>query len=311
MSKIYKIKKNKKSIKKKSLKKKSLKKKSINKKYKKSKKNINRFNGGSTESQFQFDNKRIALFFDNEKNNFNKSKIICPNVINIKVNDNSIHNPLLFRHDTILSDVNTIFKSDVNYSKFINQDGDKLIFFDKDSGIPTLHLEKILEIVNQETTITDIILDFDRTFTMVEGLFASVKLSGNAKLVLNKKQTDPDNDAETNLFLNLIMGGEDRKTAMKNLLLKCIEKNIKITILTNNDLPLRKPELIPDVIKLVLEINDVSMIDIITTKSKSLPQVSKYKRINEKTICNQNTLKESIDVIIKQLEQIPGLIIIK
>lgn len=314
---------------KKSQNKKSQNKKFLKKKYKNSRKYINRFIGGALEPQPVF-KKRIALFFDNEESNFSKLNIhkqnytICPNVINIKVMDNertSRSNPKLSEfliYDKVIADVNKIMGNDI-YNKFISKDPNKILYFDALSGIPTDQLISLTEFINTQYPlfITDIILDFDRTFTLCEGLFSSDKLSGIVNIMLNKNINAPEDINETKDFLDLLMGGIARRYAMKQLLLKCIEKYIKITILTNNKLPNKNPTLFPEIISLVMydkSNENVSLIDIISTvkpanEKQAEVQVKKYTRMEELNICDKQTDSDEIETTIS--ETIKSLIKVK
>ena len=281
-------------------------------------KSINRFHGGAFQVplvqvpvQGQSRDK-YALFFDNDEKNFVKKNIFCPNIINIKVNDNVFNT---YDYNIVLEEVNKILPPDpldtTKYTKFIINNPNFLIHFDGKSGIPTDNLNRLFTFFNENPNsvlITDIILDFDRTFTMCEGLFRTDYLSGQSKLLtlkhdkdtsniqVNEAVTTPqDNDPETMNLLILIMGGLDRIKAMKTLLEIWLRKNIMITILTNNDLPLSKPHLIPDIIRLVLDIPNLNglNIQIFSTHqtlgknhSVNLRKQFKYETLKNKGLCN-------------------------
>ena len=299
-------------------------------------KSINRFNGGAFQSPLmqapvQGKNK-CALFFDNETKNFERLYIKCPNVINIKVADN-INN--VFEYNDILPAVNVILPQDpldpTKYTKFISSDPNKLIYFDRMSGIPTDNLNRLSNFFNVNSNsdfITDIILDFDRTFTMCEGLFATNYLSGQLKYLdpsytgtsIDANIIPQDSDPETMNLLTLIMGGLERIQAMKNLLELWLSKNIMITILTNNTSPLKTPHLIPDIIRLVLERPNLDGLNIQIfsthqTLAKNPPanlrKQFKYETLNDKGICNNfdahiNAIKQDLKTILTpELKIIP------
>lgn len=264
------------------------------------------------------DKPKVALFFDNDAKNFDKGTTICNNVLNLKIRDNDN-----FTYSQILDDLYKIAITEEEYNdyeKFIDED----FKFDGTSGISTIRLNLLANFLNTiKNPITDIILDFDRTFTMTEGcLFATTTLLENVKSYLENDESISYNyEKESQNFLNLIMGGIARREAMKNLLSICIKQNIKITILTNNPLPLNAPTLIPDILRLILgkdNIDDVSMIDIISTNrpnkiksknpEKSISQVTKYEVINtDLEICKYIDPQIIVDLLVNLDEYVNGL----
>ena len=316
-NKNYKLKKQnsyKKSCKHKSYKNKSI--KNYNKKY-------NSINGGAANSPIST---KCALFFDNYADNLKFVNVSCPNVIctnviKIKVEDSSdSYEPTRV---IVLDKIKHICTEDkIDYKVYIKEG--QYIKYDEKSGIKTKELEQLNTFFKTYTynffkdtrSISDIIFDFDRTFTMVEGIYGNTKLFDIAKS-FNKEETDDNKNVQN--YLNLIMGGIERRQAMKQLLETCLEKKIIITILTNNDLPNLYKDLIPDVIRLILELKSVeTKINIISTCSLErnrlnlqLPkkQVSKFNKLNELQICKDTDINTITDVKTKLLAAVPSLVI--
>ena len=250
--------------------------------------------------------------------------IQIPSVINIKV-DGKEGKDLLKNFADIITDITNLEFTDtnfsinnyINYTKFIPKNDPtykRLITYDSTSGIKTKVLTELTQFIDRYNSITDMILDFDRTFTLIEGLYRA-NLYNNVNYILNGNLI-PNQVVDTDIqcFINLIMGGVERRNSMRLFLLKCIEKNIKITILTNNPVVLEVPALIPELISLILAYNDepcilngiitipdiitdINKFEIITTISirdivnktsgditKTQTQVSKYEIIKSKDL---------------------------
>jgi hypothetical protein len=221
---------------------------------------------------------KIALFFDNEIKNFVGLEN-CLNVIQIKVKDNNKDEDKCnkgFYYDNIMEQVKEIEKFDTvepnTYTNYINCNSRELLWFDGVSGITTEQLNSLCRLFESNKDfdkITDIILDFDRTFTLTEGLFALPNILAIAKHLYKNKSPEITYEEHANNFVNLIMGGKIRREAMKNFLNICKTQNKKITILTNNVTPLINPEQFPSIINLILGENyNKNFIRIISTKDK-------------------------------------------
>ena len=219
---------------------------------------------------------RIAMFFDNKASNL-EGLDDCTNVIKIKVYDNgSDRSDYLEIKKGILKlqiEDNVADPDEPeNRGKYINymiSDREGSLFYDELSGIPTKELNLLSKLFEKNPLfdkITDIIIDFDRTFTRCEGIRRTENILEAAQEFFRKtlfvksyyiqeltNQKLDDNLLEHH-FLNLLMGGIKRRQAMKDFLEICIKKGKKILILTSNPLPHKKPMLFPDVIRLVLDL---------------------------------------------------------
>lgn len=206
------------------------------------------------------------------------------------------------------------------YQNYINNE--EYIIYDEKSGITVEQLKQLNSFVTNDTNkITDIIFDFDRTFTMVEGIYRDNTLLETAQYLNTKKENDNIN---VNNFLDLIMGGNARRLAMKQLLETCLTQNINIKILTNNDLPNLVPTLMPNVINLILDstvLNSTTInsnIAIISTRSKErnptnkdLPKTkaTKFKKLNDLKICKAADPKTLAEVKRNLKKAVPFLVI--
>jgi hypothetical protein len=226
---------------------------------------------------------RIAMFFDNKASNL-EGLDDCPNVIKIKVYDNGSD---LSDYSKIEEGIVKLQIEDnvadpdekghregmiIHKGKYINymiNDRNKSLFYDELSGIKTKELNLLYNVFLTNSLfdkITDIIIDFDRTFTKCEGIRSTVNILEAAKDFFRMSLFDKsfyiqeltnqklDENLLEHHFLNLLMGGIKRRQAMKDFLNICIEKGKTILILTSNPLPNNYPMLFPDVVRLVLDL---------------------------------------------------------
>jgi hypothetical protein len=258
---------------------------------------------------------RIAMFFDNDKVNFEDKergldlKKICPNVIKIKVEDNKQHK--IFKYDIIIEQLKKLESEDEvvknTYTNYII-DGSSLLWFDGVSGITTEQLNSLSGLFKSGELfeITDIILDFDRTFTLTEGLFSLPNILKITEYLYKPRFSEITDEEHEQNFINLIMGGKRRVEAMKNFLNICNDNNKKITILTNNASPLKHPKHFPKIINFVLgkDESEKLFIDIITTKNKDGLSITSKPKIISDMFCNSIDTK---DLIAELRKNIPDL----
>lgn len=242
----------------------------------------------------------VVLFFDNEDNNFKcEDKFRCNNVIQIKIADSfptlSVISKQYENNPTILQ----LRVQKYNSGSLIPLIGDingnnvgYVHLFDEVSGIPIQQIQSLTQVLddpNVSSKISTVIMDFDRTFTMIEGVVRLPTMKHFANALQNPKCT-PEN------LVEFYMGGAERLDAMKSLLLKLIEKNIKLIILTNNP----SVDLINDFIQNYVYNYGVAnnLYELITTHlyMKPLnPNLSKKLNIvsDSKKLCNETYINDS------------------
>ena len=134
--------------------------------------------------------------------------------------------------------------------------------FDDTSGITIEQLANLIKLFGDPTfsnNFSHIVIDFDRTFTMVEGLAS--KVQNIPEFIKALKYPDPQ---PTPLeFVTFMMGGITRKDLMVQFISLLQEQGKQIIILTNNPAPINAPLLIPN----FLEIIGLENIEIISTHS--------------------------------------------
>ena len=175
-----------------------------------------------------------SLFFDNELTNFT-NKDQCPKVIDLQVKCRPR------TYDNKLSAIKEV-KSYLSKLSSKGQDfGIALIRlqgniqnYDPTSGINNKHfiyLEKIL--MQEHLVLKYIFLDWDRTFTVFEGI--NIYLDRINRLIQEEnKKGDEINLVTWEGMSEYFLGGKERINKIKTLLEKCKSKNIEIFILTNN-----------------------------------------------------------------------------
>jgi len=210
----------------------------------------------------------ISLFFDNEDKNFRNGLALlqgeCNNVIPILVN--GLHSVSEHKND-IEANINAYFQSNSSITPAIT-DFKRIalqwpIAFDHTSGITLEQLNKLTEFFTNPTNlgkIGSIVFDFDRTFTMVEGL---PRLQPIKSIITALAYSPPISPKE---FVACHMGGDARMIAMAEFINYMTKNNKKIFFLTNNTAPLRVPLLIPEVLTLA-GITDQTNITILSAHS--------------------------------------------
>lgn len=243
----------------------------------------------------------VVLFFDNEDNNFKcEDTFRCNNVIQIKINDSfptisAISKKYETNHIILQSRVK-IYNSGLMVNLIADISGNKVGYvhlFDEVSGIPIQQIQSLTQVLddtNVSSKISTVIMDFDRTFTMIEGVVRLHTMLEFAVALQNPNCT-PEK------LVEFYMGGTERLYAMKYLLLKLIEKKIKLIILTNNP----SVELINDFIQNYVynyeQNND--LYELITTHHYMEilnPNLSKKLNIisDSKKLCNETYINDSL-----------------
>jgi hypothetical protein len=316
-TKIYKKLKSKSKSYKQKIKTKKINSKKYNDKYKKySKKYSKKYRGGANHVPVLNENEneneiklepKLALFFDNDIKNF-RGLEDCPNIILVKVNDNNKKSKEIIYNNVIVEVEDLAKKDNIDiYTNYISNEN--LLKYDGESGITTEQLNILSELFVENEDydlITDIILDFDRTFTKCEGLYRFPNLLTIAKLLYSSKPSSPEITDEENeqIFINLLMGGIERTQAMKNFLEICIDLKKTITILTNNCLPVIFQNLFPDIISIILNVslNSDLNIDIVSTKKIDRMTKDCFKFKSKGDIINENICTEYDVSIINKLK---------
>jgi hypothetical protein len=196
----------------------------------------------------------MVLFFDNDDANLlcdHSNNCYCGNVIHIKVNDSFNTNCKEFKQ--YRTDVNQFISRVTKYDMY-NENGVQpgeftaliphvlhwhptqpyVHIFDEKSGITLKQINSFIAMLDDPTnssSISTIVLDFDRTITMVEGFATANDFKTFASLLENPMCNDMH-------LIELYMGGKPRLAALKQLLDKIAENNINLVILTNNPNPI-------------------------------------------------------------------------
>jgi len=126
--------------------------------------------------------------------------------------------------------------------------------FDEMSGITSSKLIILIELFenviynNQIKDINHVILDFDRTFTMVEGM---PYFSENMEALAYKFNVDTGIQLTPQQIVTFMMGGEERKMLMTKFINILISKDIQIIILSSNPIIAyeKSKNFVPDFIK--------------------------------------------------------------
>ena len=137
------------------------------------------------------------------------------------------------------------------------------------SGLTTKEFDLITEAMNDDK-VAALIFDWDRTFTLIEGLFLpplvpqltkmgidGTRLAGVLEVykklwkVVDEKFTEKDL-AEYYLHDPL---DPERVSKLKKVLKDAESRNIPIFILTNNDIPQTRPKLMADILSAALDVN--------------------------------------------------------
>jgi len=209
-----------------------------------------------------------------------------PYILKLRVKtygSSNLNNTTVAEMETLLNDVNG---NAVNY----------VHLFDESSGIPIpqiTHLINLLDNHDLTSKLSTFILDFDRTFTMIEGV---ARLPNMVKFATGLQ--NPNCTPEK--LVEFYMGGKARLAVMKLLLDKLVKKNIKLIILTNNP----SADIINDFIQnYVYNYNDgnaLALYEIITTYKynyRFLPLNSnlspKLNIIFEKNLCDEKCIKDA------------------
>ena len=229
------------------------------------------------QAQAQIQQQKLALFFDNESKNFTNSIDLlqnkCHNIIPILINGITNHSDLV-QKPVVEANIINFFQPNIlvdtqetldNYLKIGLQ---WPILFDNTSGITIAQLTNLITLFNDATfsdNFSHIVIDFDRTFTMVEGL---AHIPNIQTFITALKYPDPQ---PTPLeFVTFMMGGITRKDLIVQFISLLQNQGKQIIILTNNRAPISTPFLIPDFLNTI----GLKDIDIISTHSH--PGLKKY-----------------------------------
>lgn len=254
---------------------------------------------------------KLALFFDNEIVNFNNSIDIlqnkCHNIIPILINGNLDRNDL--EHCTIVeATIRSFFTQNIlvdgeTLENYLNIGLKWPISFDNTSGITIEQLTNLINLFSNSdliftNNISHIVLDFDRTFTMVEGLPVSKNIN---TFIQALQYIDPQPTSEE--LVTFMMGGITRRNLMVQLINLLQVQDKKIIILTNNKAPVSTPTLIPDFLRnLGLSEESLQNIEIISTHSyiTGSYRLTKYNVMDTINLCN--TFNTEINTIARTLE---------
>lgn len=216
---------------------------------------------------------KISLFYDNNSQNFHDCDIL-KNVIPIKVNetinDNIDYNNLYFKKSD--NSVKTLIRN-INNSNHLEVDN-----IDLKSGITIRQINKLINFIHKyHNNIDYIILDWDRTFTIIEGLYNFNNLNNLTQYLLGSSNID-----NIITICKYYFGGEERYKALRNLMRTIKNYNIKPVILTNNRIAVSNPNLFVNFIKMCgYDINPYYVMYNNSTKYKTL--------INRLKINNSNS----------------------
>lgn len=215
---------------------------------------------------------KISLFYDNNPQNFYDCDIL-KNVIPIKVNetihDNINYNNLYFKKSDI--NVKNLINT-INNSNHLETDN-----IDLKSGITIIQINKLINFIQKyHNNIDYIILDWDRTFTIIEGLYNFNNINNLTKYLLGSSNID-----NIITICKYYFGGEERYKALRELMKTIHNYNIKPVILTNNRIAVSNPNLFVNFIKMCgYDINPYYIIYNNSTKYKTI--------INKLNINNSN-----------------------
>jgi hypothetical protein len=193
-------------------------------------------------SSSSFEPYTAAIFFDNEQNNITTVGSICPTITCVKVPESertSIYAPAYptIKYDqSPLKEYIIINGFETNgYYRFCKGAGQVDDTFDSVSGLKQEH-SAILNNWIQSTaagTKRAAIFDWDRTITLFEGILGGNQASTLNELFQKYGVSDDPNPVESALLY--LCGGPGRLGMLRGMFQNCVNNNVDVIILTNNN----------------------------------------------------------------------------
>ena len=198
-------------------------------------------NNNIIDLNYYIGSKKISLFYDNNIDNFNKNYSIN-SVIPIKVDESENINIKMYNsyYKNSSNDVKLLFKK-LRSSGF---ERDKI---DLKSGISNNQIIKLCNFIQKNyKNIENIIFDWDRTFTIIEGLYNFKNLKEFTNMVFSNNSIN-----KQLIICKYYLGGEVRMNNLKKLFSLLNKHYINLYILTNNGIAVDNSQIMKDIIKLL------------------------------------------------------------
>ena len=198
-------------------------------------------NNNIIDLNYYIGSKKISLFYDNNIDNFNKNYSIN-SVIPIKVDESENINIKMYNsyYKNSSNDVKLLFKKLQSYGF----ERDKI---DLKSGISNNQIIKLCNFIQKNyKNIENIIFDWDRTFTIIEGLYNFKNLKEFTNMVFSNNSIN-----KQLIICKYYLGGEVRMNNLKKLFSLLKKHYINLYILTNNGIAVDNPQIMKDIIKLL------------------------------------------------------------
>ena len=198
-------------------------------------------NKNTLDLNYYISSKKISLFYDNNIDNFNNNNSIN-SVIPIKVSESENINIKMYNsyYKNSSEDVKNFFKR--LYSAGFEKDK-----IDLKSGISNDQIKKLCNFIQKNyKNIENIIFDWDRTFTIIEGLYNFKNLKEFANIIYSNNSLN-----KQLIICKYYLGGEERMNNLKKLFSLLKKYSINLYIFTNNGIAVDNPQIMKDIIKLL------------------------------------------------------------
>jgi len=193
-------------------------------------------------SSSSFEPYTAAIFFDNEQNNITSVGSICPTITSIKVPESERKNiyspayPIIKYNQSPLKEYIIINGFETNgYYRFCLGAGQVDDTFDSVSGLKQEHSAILSNWIQSTdpTTKRVAIFDWDRTITLFEGILGGNQASTLNELFEKYGVSDDPNPVESALLY--LCGGAGRLGMLRGMFQNCVNNNVDVIILTNNN----------------------------------------------------------------------------
>lgn len=172
-----------------------------------------------------------AIFFDNEQNHIDIVPIACPTITAIKVPETHPRPAPLFTQSPLKEYIASLGEN--TYIEVLQRKTPKELFdyYDPVSGLASAHVDRLRAWMEDTADKAHrvAVFDWDRTITIVEGLFTYETEAHIRSIVPGLTWATFVND--TMLYL---CGGSERVQFLKDMFALLHENNVDIAILTNN-----------------------------------------------------------------------------
>lgn len=181
-----------------------------------------------------------AIFFDNAQAHINEVSRACKNIQAVKVNDSWIHLTPILRTDPVMIEYDAKFVGN-SYLAFVNKFSPTDETYDEGSGITRMNIGTFYdwEKETEDATKRALILDWDRTITMMEGFLLpqNSDISFKDDEIRKAMRIAPEDQIQEITAKDVLVylcGGPERLAMLQTWLADVARKDIHIMIVTNN-----------------------------------------------------------------------------